>query len=69
MNIYDYIDNNLNLKDEANEYISRISSQYSFLPKQQKKLAKYILSHQDEVIHSSITTLLLWFQRDEVSYV
>ena len=57
MNIYDYINNNLNLKDEANEYISRISSQYSFLPKQQKKLAKYILSHQDEVIHSSITTL------------
>ena len=57
MNINDYIDKNLDLKDERNEYISRISSQYSFLPKQQKKLAKYILSHQDEVIRSSITTL------------
>lgn len=57
MNINDYINKNLDLKDETNEYISRISSQYSFLPKQQKKLAKYILAHQDEVIRCSITTL------------
>ena len=57
MDIRDYIDKNLNSEIETDEYISRISSQYSFLPKQQKKLARYILSHQDEVIHSSITTL------------
>ena len=57
MDFQDYINKNFYANEENKEYISRISAQYSYLPKQQKKLAKYILSHQDEVIHSSITTL------------
>lgn len=57
MNIQEFISQNVDSKDMDTEYISRISAQYSFLPKQQKRLAKYILSHKDEVIRSSITTL------------
>lgn len=51
------INPNIRQEDEKNEYVSRISAQYSFLSKQQKKLAHYILSHKNEVIHSSITML------------
>ncbi len=57
MNIQEFINQNVDQKDLDNEYVSRISAQYSFLPKQQKRLAKYILSHKNEVIHSSITML------------
>ena len=56
MDIQEYISQNCKLEDNS-EYASRLSSQYSFLPKQQKKLANYILNHQDEVIRSSITML------------
>lgn len=57
MNIQEYINQNVNTEDEDCEYVSRISAQYSSLSKQQKKLAKYILAHKNEVIRSSITTL------------
>lgn len=57
MNIQEYINQNITPEDEGSEYVSRISAQYSALSKQQKKLAKYILAHKNEVIHSSITML------------
>ncbi len=43
--------------DSSAEYIGRIHSQYASFSKAQKRIANYVLNHQDEVIHQSITTL------------
>lgn len=39
------------------EYIGRIKMQYASLSKAQKRIANYILNHQESVIHYSVTTL------------
>lgn len=39
------------------EYIGRIKMQYASLSKAQKRIANYILTHRDAVIHYSITTM------------
>ncbi|MGM9521581.1 MAG: MurR/RpiR family transcriptional regulator [Oscillospiraceae bacterium] len=57
MDMHIHIESDNELNGGAGEYLSRISTQYSFLPKQQKKLAKYILDHKEEVSRCSITTL------------
>ncbi len=46
-----------NIDDTDGEYVSRIRSNYGSLTKLQKKIANYILNNQEEVLHSSITTL------------
>lgn len=39
------------------EYLGRIKSQYESLSKSQKRIAKYILEHREQVVHYSITTM------------
>ena len=43
--------------DEGQDYISRIQTQYNSLSKKQKKIARYIFTHRDEVINHSIGTI------------
>lgn len=44
-------------EDHEIQYLYRISSNYDSMSKSQKRIAKYLLEHKDDMLSSSITTL------------
>lgn len=48
---------NLSAQDHEIQYLYRISSNYDSMSKSQKKIAKYLMEHKDDMLSSSITAL------------
>ena len=51
------IDNANKNKKEGSEYLSRVRSRYDVMSKSQRRIAKYIENHQNEILRDSITML------------